>query len=70
MKNALVDQLNVQVMPPDSAADSGSVMICINGTPKHHQKNNLFSPPCKWLELLADLSLHGLISPGGQIYKI
>ena len=42
MKNALVDQLNVQVMPPDSAADTGSVMICINGTPKHHQKNNLF----------------------------
>ena len=39
MKNALVDQLNVQVMPPDSAA---AVMICINGTPKHHQKNNLF----------------------------
>ena len=42
MKNALVDQLNVQVMPPDSAADTGSVMICINGPPKHHQKNNLF----------------------------
>ena len=38
MKNALADQLNVQVMPPDSAADTGSVMICINGSPEASSK--------------------------------